>query len=121
MHDSQHDAAPAAVRREDYRPPAFLVETVDLHFDLDPAATIVRARLALRRDPAHGDPSAPLRLDGEALTLLALRLDGVDVRPGAYTLEPDGRLLVAAVPDACVLETEVRIAPDKNTEFSGLY
>jgi aminopeptidase N len=121
MQDSQHDAAPAAVRREEYRPPAFLVDTVDLHFSLDPAATLVRARLALRRNPAHGDPAAPLRLDGEALTLLALRLDGADLPPDAYTLEPDGGLTIASMPDACTLETETRIAPDQNTEFSGLY
>src|SRR5580698_5096942 len=111
MQDSQGDAAPAAVRREDYRPPAFLVDTVDLHFTLDPSATVVRARLGLRRNPAHGDAHAPLRLDGEAVTLLALRLDGADLPAAAYMLEPDGDLTIAALPDACVLETEVRIAP----------
>ena len=121
MQDSQRDAAPAAVRREEYRPPAFLVDTVALHFDLDPSATVVRARLALRRNPAHDDATAPLRLDGEALTLLALRLDGKNLPPGGYTLEPEGGLTIGALPDACVLETEVRVAPDKNTELSGLY
>ena len=63
-------------RRLDYRPPAFLIDTVDLRFELDPDATLVRSKLALRRNSAHGDPSAPLHLDGEALTLLELRLDG---------------------------------------------
>ncbi len=121
MLDSQRDAAPASVRREEYRPPAFLVDTVDLHFDLDPAATLVRARLALRRNPAHADARAPLRLDGEALALLALRLDGIAVPEDAYRLEPDGGLTLAAVPDAFVLETDVRVAPDRNTELSGLY
>jgi len=121
MQDSQRDAAPAAVRREDYRPPAFLVDTVALHFDLDAAATLVRARLALRRNPAHGDNAAPLTLDGEALTLLALRLDGTELAADAYTLHPEGGLTLAAVPDAFILETETRIAPEQNTELSGLY
>ncbi len=118
MPDSQRDTAPAEVRREDYRPPAFLVDTVDLHFDLVPDSTTVRAQMALRRNPAHGDPAAPLHLDGEALTLLAIRLDGNEL---AATVAPDGSLTVASVPDAFTLETEVRIAPDKNTELSGLY
>ena len=120
MHDAQ-DATPAAVRREDYRPPAFLVDTVDLHFDLDPSSTLVRSRLALRRNPAHGDPAAPLRLDGEALTLVALRVDGATVPEGGYTIEPGGALVLPNAPDGFVLEVETRVAPDANTEFSGLY
>jgi aminopeptidase N len=120
MLDAQ-DATPAAVRREDYRPPAFLIDTVDLHFDLDPSATTVRSRLAVRRNPAHGDPAAPLRLDGEALTLVALRLDGAILSRGAYRIEPGGALVVPAVPDRFTLDVENRVAPDANTEFSGLY
>jgi aminopeptidase N len=121
MLDSQRDAAPAAVRREEYRPPAFLVDTVELHFTLDPAATVVRARLALRRNPAHADAQAPLRLDGEALALLALRLDGTDLPEGGYSLDADGGLTLPHVPDSFVLESDTRIAPDRNTELSGLY
>ncbi|MDD2859973.1 MAG: hypothetical protein PHI71_02740, partial [Acidiphilium sp.] len=69
-----HDTAEH--RLADYRPPAFLVDTVDLIFDLDPAATRVRATIALRRNPAHGDPAAPLVLDGEDLTLESVAIDG---------------------------------------------
>ena len=119
MHDAS--AAPKTVRREDYRPPAFLVDRVDLHFDLNPSATLVRSRLDVRRNPAFGDPAAPLRLDGEALTLLSLRLDGAALPDNRFHIDPDGALIVGAMPDACTLEIETRIAPDANTEFSGLY
>jgi aminopeptidase N len=118
MQDSQ--AAPVAVRREEYRPPAFLVDTVDLHFELVPAATLVRSRLALRRNP-RADPSAPLRLDGEQLTLVSLRLDGAALPAGRYDIAADGALTIAEMPDAGVLEIETRIAPEQNTEFTGLY
>ena len=46
----------AAVRREDYRPPAWAVPAIRLDVDLDPAATRVRARLDVRR---NRDPLAP--------------------------------------------------------------
>ena len=59
---------PVTIRRADYTPPAFLVDDVALEFELDPAATSVRARLALRRNPAAA-PDAPLRLDGDGLAL----------------------------------------------------
>ena len=55
---------PVTIRRLDYTPPAFLVDSVSLVFDLLPGGTRVDATLALRRNPA-ADPQAPLSLDGE--------------------------------------------------------
>ena len=65
--------APRETRLADYRPPSFLIDTVDLAFDLDEAATRVRSRLAMRRNPA-GDRDAPLMLDGEDVTLVRIVL-----------------------------------------------
>jgi len=113
-------SAPRAVRRADYRVPDFLVDTVDLDFRLDPAATHVASRLAARRNPDAADRNAPLRLDGEALTLLAVRLDGEALADTRYALEP-GVLVIPDVPDAFTLDIETRIAPDANTELTGLY
>ena len=60
---------PKTVYRNDYRPPDFWIESVDLHFELDPQRTRVRSKLALRRNPAVvGDP-APLVLVGEELRI----------------------------------------------------
>ena len=115
------NAAPQETHRAAYRPPAFLVDDVDLHFTLDPAATIVRSRLSVRRNPAHGDPAAPLRLDGEAIELLSLRLDGEALSANRYSIAPDGALVIADMPDVATLEIEVRNNPAGNSELSGLY
>ena len=112
--------AAAPVRLADYRAPEFLVDRVALSFELDPGATIVRSRLEMRRNPASAEPTAPLRLDGEALELRALRLEGQALGANRYHLE-EGKLIVADVPDAFTLEVETRIAPRDNTELSGLY
>ena len=40
---------PASVRREDYAPPAFWIDSVELCFDLDPARTRVLNRMTVRR------------------------------------------------------------------------
>jgi aminopeptidase N len=110
------DSAPQATRRADYRPPAFLIDTVELEFRLDPEATLVRARLGFRRN-GPGE----FRLDGDGLTLLEAKLDGVALAEGRARLGADGSLTIADAPEAGLLETLVRIAPEKNTELSGLY
>ena len=112
------DAAPR--RLDEYRPPAFLVDTVDLIFDLDPAATRVRASLTLRRNKAHGIADAPLELDGEGLDLRSVLLDGEALGANRYALGAHG-LVIRDVPDEFTLDTEVIIAPERNSELSGLY
>ena len=62
------------VRLEDYRPPDWLIDTVDLDVSLDPNATRVRAKLKVR--PNTGAAPAPLVLDGEELKLVSLLVDG---------------------------------------------
>jgi aminopeptidase N len=113
------DAAPHVIRLADYAPPTFLIDTVDLRFDLDEAATTVVARLGLRRNPVAPAGSA-LHLDGEALTLVRLSRDGSMLVPGDYHAIKGG-LTIPDMPEACVLEIETRISPKDNTELSGLY
>ena len=122
MPDSHHDAAaaqPRTTRLADYRPPAFLVEQVDLTFELNETAARVASRLSLRRNPT-ADPAAPLYLDGEDLTLIRVALNGETLGANQYQLE-DGNLIIAGLPDTCTLEIETRIDPAANTELSGLY
>ncbi len=99
----------------DYQPPVFTVTNVALAFALDPAATIVNARLDI-----HRQAPGPLRLDGKNLTLLSIAIDGEALGENRYVLDDTG-LTIHDVPDAFVLATSVRINPEKNTELSGLY
>jgi aminopeptidase N len=129
MPDSSADAAPQPTCLADYRPPEFLVDAVDLVFDLEPDGTSVAARLSLRRNPAaarppsDGDESGPvpLRLDGEELELLALNLDGEPLASGDYRLDAGGALVFERVPDQFVLEIVTRVHPERNTALNGLY
>jgi aminopeptidase N len=117
---SSTDTAPRPTRLAEYRPPEFLVDTVDLEFDLEPADTRVVARVGFRRNP-DAPADAPLRLDGDELELVSLALDGRKLAPGDYRLEPDGALVIPKVPDAFMLEIVTRIVPERNTALSGLY
>ena len=50
-------------RREDYQAPAFLIDSVDLVFDLEPAKTRVLNTMQIRRNPDLA--AQALKLDGE--------------------------------------------------------
>ncbi len=111
---------PQAVRLSEYRPPDFLIDTVDLDISLHRTQTRVRARLAIRRNP-KGRPDAPLTLDGDGLTLQALRLNGAPPDASSFEATPD-HLTLHATPDApFTLDIETQIDPTANTQLSGLY
>ncbi|HSH07636.1 MAG TPA: aminopeptidase N [Burkholderiales bacterium] len=111
---------PNSIHLKDYAPPAFLVDAIELDVDIRAEDAVVRTVLTLRRNPQAATPRAPLVLDGEALELVSLALDGVELRAGAYSLTPT-LLEVAHLPDACRLETVSRIVPQRNTTLEGLY
>src|SRR5512139_631097 len=116
-------APPNKIYLKDYTPPAWLVDTVDLHVAIHQGHAEVRARLACRRNPQGADGA--LVLNGEGLALQAIALDGAALDSSRYALT-DGSLVIAGedsgpLPDAFTLETVVRIEPDKNTRLSGLY
>ena len=112
--------APHPIRLEDYRPPEFLIDRVELRFDLDPELTRVEALLQVRRNPAATRGDGSLRLDGEQLALEHIAIDGHDLTPAEYRIDPES-LTVSRVPDRFALHTRVRIHPAQNTALDGLY
>src|SRR5208282_2215468 len=107
------------IRLKDYRPPDWLVETVSLDVYLHPTHTKVRATLALKPNPAA--TAAPLVLDGDGLTLSALKLDGTVLPAESYAATPNS-LTIPQVPNRpFTLEIETLVDPTANTQLSGLY
>ncbi|MCA1654509.1 MAG: aminopeptidase N [Sphingomonadales bacterium] len=108
-------AAPhTATFRKDYRPPDWLVPTVELDFQLDPERSVVRSRLTVERNGSH---DRPLRLEGDELTPVSLTLDGT---PQPWAM--DGSALVVNVTgDRAVIESEVVLGPMANSKLMGLY
>ncbi len=107
------------IRLQDYRPPDWLIETVDLDVSLHPTATTVRAKLKLKPNSA-GTP-APLVLDGEELKLKSLTLDGKPLPAENFVATPD-KLTIAQPPNRPFeLEIETIVDPTNNTQLMGLY
>jgi aminopeptidase N len=109
---------PKTIFRKDYTVPSYLVEQVELGFDLDPAHTVVASRLVMRRNPASGERD--IVLCGEGISLVALRMNGKELGKRAYRLDQH-TLRIADAPEQVTLEIETTCAPNKNTTLSGLY
>ncbi|MBB5391405.1 MULTISPECIES: aminopeptidase N [unclassified Herbaspirillum] len=109
---------PQTIHRKDYAAPNYLVDTVEMGFDLEPAATRVATRIAMRRNPAAA--GRDIVLFGEELELVALRVNGKTLAKGDYRLA--GHVLtIPAAPAKAVLEIETLTHPDRNTSLMGLY
>ena len=109
---------PQTIYRKDYTAPSYLVDTVELGFDLDPARTVVANRMTVRRNPASAQRE--IELYGEDVELVALRLNGRTLGEGEYVVE--GSLLrIPNAPEEATLEIETICVPESNTTLSGLY
>jgi aminopeptidase N len=107
------------VRLDQYRPPDWLVETVELDVSLHPTATKVRATLKMSPNPQTAP--APIMLDGDGLTLTSLKLDGQVIRPDSYIVTPDTLTIPQPPAGTCYLQIETLVDPSANTQLMGLY
>jgi len=110
--------SPQTIYRKDYTPPSFLVDSVELGFDLDPARTIVASRIRMRHNPASSSRS--IELHGEHIELVQVRLNGKVLKPSQYKLTASS-LTIPKAPDDVELDIETILAPQDNTSLSGLY
>ncbi|MBB6509101.1 aminopeptidase N [Rhizobium soli] len=109
------------VHLADYRPTDFVLERVDLTFELDPTNTKVDARLIFHRREGV-DLSAPLVLDGDELALSGLLFDQKDVPASQYDATPES-LIIRDLPAEAPFEITIttHINPEANTQLMGLY
>ena len=108
-------------RLADYTPPAYLIDEVDLNFDIRDDATTVTSKLDIRRNPdaAPGEPTT-LDLDGEDLELVDIKLNGRKLTEQDYTRTDEG-LSIPHMPENAQLEITTHIKPHENLRLEGLY
>lgn len=111
---------PRLIRLSEYRPPDWLVETVDMDVKLHPTQTPVRTTLKLKPNPAAGAP-APVQLDGDGLTLVSLKIDGEKLSADRYVATPESLTIAQPPAGPFTLEIETLVDPSANTQLSGLY
>jgi len=111
---------PETIYLNNYKTPAFLVEEVELIFDLYDSATRVSSTLQMSLNPDREGVLEPLILDGEQLDLLEVKLNGMTLAPNQYR-QNDVSLQINEVPERFTLEIQTQIDPLNNTALEGLY
>jgi aminopeptidase N len=114
------EAQARAILLKDYTPPAFLIDRVTLDVDIRAEDALVKATLAVRRNPAAKNKDAAIELDGDELELVSVSLNGAFLQKEQFKVTADA-LTIPGIPDAFTLETVTRIVPQKNTKLEGLY
>ncbi|WP_172145803.1 MULTISPECIES: aminopeptidase N [Pseudomonas] len=116
---------PKMIYLKDYQAPDYLIDETHLTFELFEDHALVHAQLVMRRNPAcaAGAPGAGLPvlvLDGQELELLSLSLDGAALAADDYQLDAS-HLSLQPKSASFVIDSSVRIHPERNTALEGLY
>lgn len=111
---------PRGVHLKNYSAPAYLVENVDLVFDLEAESTRVLCGAVYYANYDTAQETLPLVLDGEDLDLLNVVLDGRTLSEEEYSLMGN-ELTLPKVPERFELVIETQINPKGNTQLNGLY
>ncbi len=105
---------------KDYRVPFFRIPRTELTFDLRAEATVVKARLFI--EPTADRPeNEKLRLDGKALTLVSVGINGASLGFEGYSVDSSGLTINTPPDEPFELDVTVEIDPAGNTELMGLY
>lgn len=104
------------IHLKDYLAPDFSVESIDLNFDLHEDKSLVTATSKMIKT----NPSAPLVLDGEALKLISVKLDGRLLSASEYEVTTH-HLRIPQAPSTFTLEVVTELEPQNNTSLCGLY
>ncbi len=120
LENSMTETAHCTVYRNDYTPPDYSVESIDLCFELGDDTTVVTSRMVLRREYDDSHAVRPLLLNGKHLVLQELKLDGVSLNQNVYQVSEDV-LTIPEVPSTFTLEVVTLLRPQDNTALEGLY
>lgn len=111
---------PIVTYLSDYTPPNYLIDKVELGFDLDESRTEVTSKLSIRRNSSQPSGDKSLVLNGEALELVSIRLDGTPLNADNYRKKNE-TLTINSVPESFDLEIITIVDPAANKALEGLY
>lgn len=108
------------IYRNSYTAFDYLVDQLDLEFQIFEEKTVVVAKGKYRRNPVANSQNQTMTLFGEELELLTVKVNGIQLDAKEYKVD-DKTLQLNQLPEDFILEIETAIFPSKNTSLEGLY
>lgn len=108
------------IYRNSYTAFDYLVDQLDLEFQIFEEKTVVVAKGKYRRNPVANSQNQTMTLFGEELELLTVKVNGIQLDAKEYKVD-DKTLQLNQLPEGFILEIETAIFPSKNTSLEGLY
>ena len=116
--EAPQSPAHVEMRRQDYRPPDWVVPEIELNFTLGIDKTRVQAKLMVERNGVEQGENKPLRLNGDELTPVGVWIDGE--ASDSWSMDGDD-LLIPLPGNSHEVGIETLINPAANKKLMGLY
>jgi aminopeptidase N len=111
---------PQVIYRNQYTPPPYLIDTVDLNIDLTETNTTIQSTFQIRKNPEIDESNIPLLLNGENQVLQSIQINHQMLSEKDYQLD-ENKLILTAVPNHFQLVITTTTQPQLNTKLMGLY
>ncbi len=112
---------PQTIYLKDYKVPEYLIDTVDLAFNLNEEDTIVTSLMAIRKNPESNEKTRALILIGDSSVVInSISINGAEIERNCFRVENDS-LHINDVEDSFNLQIKTTIKPQLNTALEGLY
>ena len=112
---------PKTIHLQDYRPSAFLIDSVSLSVDIFDSHTDVYSTLNLRKSKDLKGRPANLELHGEHMRLQSLKFNGEILSSDKFQLSSDKLVLINVEKEEFTLEIHNVIDPAANKSCEGFY
>ena len=106
---------------KDYTPTPYLIDRVDLDVKLNAEETLITSTLSVKRNPSSTAKRHTLELDGEAIALRGLKINGRPAEAQEFKVGERKLTLHQPPQEPFTLEITNVCSPKANSELSGLY
>ena len=97
---------PKTIFLKDYKPSAFLIDSISLSVDIFDDKTIVKSSMNIFRSKENSAQGSSLELNGENITLKSVKINGTPLKNDDYQLSSDKLVILNVVLDEMVIEIE---------------
>ena len=105
---------------KDYRPANFIVDSIDLKFDIFEDHTQVTSKMQIHRNSQVADETTSLVFNKGDYAITSVIADNMVLLPSEYQAD-DSHFCLTKTPESFTLEITSILNPETNTSLEGLY